>query len=84
MAEFVCDSEGESEAGVFVDAAAAMGLTHPGHLRQTQGTAWLVHARTNVLSENISCMFLYTIRPPNPLVSPLTHWSVHLTTGHYM
>lgn len=43
------DGPGEGEAGVLVDVARPVGLTHARHLGQTQRTARLVHAVTDVL-----------------------------------
>lgn len=49
--ELVGDGEGQRQARVLTDAAAAVGLTHACHMRQAQGLTWLIDGRTDVLSE---------------------------------
>lgn len=49
--ELVGDGEGQRQARVLTDAAAAVGLTHACHMRQAQGLTWLIDGCTDVLSE---------------------------------
>lgn len=49
MPELVGHGEGQGQARVLVDVAAAVWLAHARHVGQAQGLAGLVHGRTQVL-----------------------------------
>ena len=49
MTQLVGDGECEREPSVLVDAAAAVGLTHACHMRQTQRLTGLVDGCTDIL-----------------------------------
>lgn len=48
VAHFVSDGEGDGQPRVLVDVAAAVRLTHPRQVRQTQGLAGVVHSCADV------------------------------------
>lgn len=50
VSELMGHSEGQRESRVLTDAAAAVGLTHAGNVRQAQGLAGHVDGGTDVLS----------------------------------
>lgn len=49
VSQFVCHSEGQREPGVFTNAAAAMWLTHPCHMGQTESLTGHIDGRADVL-----------------------------------
>lgn len=48
VAHLMSNGEGDWQPGVLVDVTAAVRLTHPGQMGQTQSLAGLVHSSTDV------------------------------------
>lgn len=48
VAHLVSNGESDRQARILVDVAAAVRLTHPGQMGQTQSLAGLVHSSTDV------------------------------------
>lgn len=58
--QLVCYGESQRQACVLVDAAAAMGLAHSGHMRQPQRLTRLIGSSTDVFPVSKS-----SVRPVN-------------------
>lgn len=51
VAHFMSYCKGDRQPRILIDVAAAMGLTHPRQMRQTQSLTGLIHSSTDVFPE---------------------------------
>lgn len=64
VAHLVSDGESDRQPRVLVDVAAAMRLTHPGQMGQTQRLTGLVHSSTDVFpGDHGQVRDLYCVTP---------------------
>lgn len=64
VAHLMSDRESNRQPRILVDVAAAVGLTHPGQMGQTQSLARLVHSSANVFpGRHSQVMFVQNIYP---------------------